>query len=1252
MSVCPEMQSRPDFVGTVGRRRADPGPVPGFPSFHGFIRGWLLLFLAFALSQSGHAATSPAYEVARSLRFSEIMYQPSGGDPFEFVELQNSGTVPLAVGGYSIDGLKYVFPTNTVLQPGQLHLLINAGNPGAFHTVYPRAKVDGVYSGKLSNGGERLAIRDTLGRSLVVVHFAPTGFWPIEAAGNGFSMEFVGGDGDPDDPANWVPSLARGGTPGELTVPRPLPDVHLSEVQLGSISGVTTLQGSPWVELENTGSTSVSIAGWTLSTNAFGSGAYVFPAGAGLTPGSRLVLRFGAGNGPELRADLVPNPSGGGLYLRDAAGGRVDGLQYGPQAGGVSLVRVGRGWKPGDPSPGEVNRVLDLPSPGALWINEWYADVTGRSADWVEFHYPAPGGAVSLTGLFLTTSNALIRLAGPAVMGPLGFAQWVADDRSAGGHLPFKLQPAGGLLQVSTPAGGTLDLVEYGPQSAGLSEGRLPDGSSTVVRFPEASSPGSSNLADSDRDGMPDYWELRNGLDPHSAADASLDPDGDGLTNLQEFQAGTDPRAPTSVLRVTLVAAAGGGFNLRFDGVAGRTYSVLRREDAAGGPWRKVAEVLGLEDSGPVEIGPLPAEAGRSVYVVATPLQRLAGESALAFQRPSPGETRVASGSEVEIGFRSAVDPMTVRTNTLAVVDDLGRAVRGEFRFSDDFRRVIFHPRVPFDHATRFTVRVTPAVLDGSGKPMVPEGDDWAFSTVPAPELAEDRFVYEQDGVGLLKVALSLHPKAGGYTLADVNSDSDPNDAYKPRVDLWFTDGTYASGRTNDNAMIQQRGQTTRLSPQKSYSVHLYSGEPDWRGHHILHFNKHPYDLTKVRNRLSFDLMKGVRHLTSLRTSFVQLGMDGVPYGLFTQVEDPSPRSWLSHGLDGGPDAQLYKAQFMEFERYPGELMTRDSPGYDEARFNSHVEIKGSKDHQKLLNMLDDLNQGVIPIDRVVAKHFNRDNFMTWLAVNILMDNKDTTSQNFHLYSPADSACFYLTPWDYDGAWGFYNQPSEGGSPWLSRWHSGICNWWSSVLVRRWLQVPGNVVDLESRVAQLAAVELSEARIGTLLDAYKAQVKSVISQEPDLANLPTVATTTEGRFAEWESEYARLRTVVSSNLAGFKQSLSRPMPVFLGVPSHEEGGWRLFWDASYHLQGHPLVYDVTVARTPAMAPADVVFEAKAIQVVTALVPEEKLPSGTYFLRVIVRDSTAPETNWQVAFDSYYDQGSARFYHGTTSFQVP
>ena len=47
-----------------------------------------------------------------------------------------------------------------------------------------------------------------------------------------------------------------------------------------------------------------------------------------------------------------------------------------------------------------------------------------------------------------------------------------------------------------------------------------------------------------DASGLPDWWELKNALEPGSPALAAADADGDGLTNAQEFARGSDPHNP------------------------------------------------------------------------------------------------------------------------------------------------------------------------------------------------------------------------------------------------------------------------------------------------------------------------------------------------------------------------------------------------------------------------------------------------------------------------------------------------------------------------------------------------------------------------------------------------------------------------------------------------------------------------------------------------------------------------------------
>ncbi|MBQ5902985.1 MAG: polysaccharide lyase, partial [Alistipes sp.] len=46
---------------------------------------------------------------------------------------------------------------------------------------------------------------------------------------------------------------------------------------------------------------------------------------------------------------------------------------------------------------------------------------------------------------------------------------------------------------------------------------------------------------DTDKDGMPDKWEKKYGLNPNDASDANGDLSGDGYTNIEKYINGIDP---------------------------------------------------------------------------------------------------------------------------------------------------------------------------------------------------------------------------------------------------------------------------------------------------------------------------------------------------------------------------------------------------------------------------------------------------------------------------------------------------------------------------------------------------------------------------------------------------------------------------------------------------------------------------------------------------------------------------------------
>lgn len=94
---------------------------------------------------------------------------------------------------------------------------------------------------------------------------------------------------------------------------------------------------------------------------------------------------------------------------------------------------------------------------------------------------------------------------------------------------------------------------------------------------------------DSDGDGMPDYYEVNNGLNPF-VNDANGDLDGDGLSNYQEYLAGTQANNPNSVFRVSRINLASGQVRVTWTSEAGRSYTVHAASDVRG-PYTAVRTV-------------------------------------------------------------------------------------------------------------------------------------------------------------------------------------------------------------------------------------------------------------------------------------------------------------------------------------------------------------------------------------------------------------------------------------------------------------------------------------------------------------------------------------------------------------------------------------------------------------------------------------------------------------------------------------
>ena len=259
------------------------------------------------------------------------MYNPpsgSGGMSAEFIEVMNTGTSAVDLGGYSFQGMNFIFPAGLVLGPGARMVLANNNAPATFAATYPGVVVTGFYGGSLDNGGERLALLDASRRTVVSVDYDDEGEWPTSPDGNGPSLEIIDPTGNPNTPINWKASNFAKGTPGQPNSAYPASSIVVNEVLARNGGGVLVNGAAQdFLELKNIGSADQDLIGWSVSN---GGSVFTFGTSQVLSPGMILVIPC-AVSGPEPRLRTALNDGFGHIALRTPEGYLADGVEYGNQ---------------------------------------------------------------------------------------------------------------------------------------------------------------------------------------------------------------------------------------------------------------------------------------------------------------------------------------------------------------------------------------------------------------------------------------------------------------------------------------------------------------------------------------------------------------------------------------------------------------------------------------------------------------------------------------------------------------------------------------------------------------------------------------------------------------------------------------------------------------------------------------------------------------------------------------------------------
>ena len=488
----------------------------------------------------------------------------------------------------------------------------------------------------------------------------------------------------------------------------------------------------------------------------------------------------------------------------------------------------------------------------------------------------------------------------------------------------------------------------------------------------------------------------------------------------------------------------------------------------------------------------------------------------------------------------------------------------------------------------------------------------------------EDQFkVYEV----YLTVYTGLDGKSGDeFNLTRLNQINGSTFDPELKVNVFVQDpdtGEVVAGEQDEsiNGTIELRGQSARSFEQKSFKVNLSKQTLLFQGQQKLNLNKHISDDTRVTQKFAFDTMIGLPNFTSVRTNFMHVQIkDGtdpdaayVDYGLFTHVENVDDDYLKVRTLN--ENATFLKPVDFAFTVAEAEQVHSK---LDAALVLRDINRPGD---EKLLEMITAINEKGTAFNENFDYYFDRENYLTWIALNILLNNYDTMSRNFLLYSPSNVDKWYFLPWDYDVS---MTSPSEWETSEYAKWF-GLQRYWGVSLHRKFFQTPENVVALSEKIDTIYQSMMQngiEEKAGKYRDIYE---KYVMNSQADRTYLEE----TRGEdLSDILERISQLPDTISYNYTKYYERLEAPMPFYLDTISKEADAIAMNWEDAVDLQNDVLSYEVSIFTNPDDPAASSVWSQTTTSN-SVLAEKVELKDGIYYWQAVAVDNNG---NRQFSFD--------------------
>lgn len=466
-------------------------------------------------------------------------------------------------------------------------------------------------------------------------------------------------------------------------------------------------------------------------------------------------------------------------------------------------------------------------------------------------------------------------------------------------------------------------------------------------------------------------------------------------------------------------------------------------------------------------------------------------------------------------------------------------------------------------------------------------------------ELTDDKSLYNLQRTGDVKIFLLEVSEKNGSDITDFES---PEAAEGLKLPVLFQEGNsagrplfggFGASAVADNATVEVKGTAKTNRKYHNFKLRLKDSAGRYNGQSILNLNKAYGNPCRIEEKFAFDLFALPEEMMSLRTEFVLLYVKNAAspdpeyesYGLYILTEQPDENYFLNRSLDA--EGNLYKARNFDFT-ISEALTDVDDEGYSKNSFEELLDIKQGQSHTALLSMTADVNNMEKDIDSVVAEHFNRDNLLTYLGMNVLLGNEEEASSGYLLYKPAASAVWYILPEDMGETMKAAADPEH-----YQVMNSGVSQFCGNLLYERFLQKPANREALTDRINELTE-RIGPDRVRELTDGYIPVLADFLTVNPDKGMLKA---SPDDIIRTVQNYYS----VMLENRKNFLENIDRPEPVILLRAVSDEKNIQLRWQKPRAILGEPPTYKVQVAADPDFK--DILFEAAGLETESCTVPK-------------------------------------------------